>query len=110
MLGGLGALAIGALTAYLVKGQDASVQFAAGVGVIALNLFGLWGMVQAMTPGQPWTPLRIAGLIALFAHLPLFVVAAKWVQRPGGPGPAAFLLGGALVYCLAVGRVLSRPS
>lgn len=84
--------------------------FLAGVAVTLLNLFGMWGLVQAMTPGQTWTPLRLAGLGALLLHLPLFVLVAKWVQRPGGPGPAAFLLGGALVYCLAVGRVVSRPS
>lgn len=93
-----------------VKGPVGALEFATGEVVTLFNLFGMWGLTQAMTPGQTWTPLRLAGLMALFGHLPLFVLAAKWVQRPGGPGPAAFLVGGALVYCLAVGRVLSRPS
>lgn len=106
----VGVVALGTSVAWFAKGPVAGLQFACGAAATLFNLFGLWGLVQAMTPGQAWTPLRLAGLGALLMHLPVFIVLAKWVQRPGGPGPAAFLLGGALVYCLAVGRVLSRPS
>lgn len=103
------AVAVGA-GASLVFGQGLGLlSYGGGLACFASSLLGLWGLAQGLTPKEGRSPYWLIGLAALFLHLPAFVWVASAIQRAGGPGPACFLSGGALVYCFAVGWVLARP-
>ena len=110
LLSGFVALFVtGAIGTYVYGRLPALEGYALGVVLFAFSLCGLWGLTQAFVPKKRWSTLQLMGLGALFAHIPFFVLGAKAVQRLGGPGPGSFLVGGALVYCLAVTWMVTRP-
>lgn len=75
-----------------------------GVGVI-----GLRTAVKAMTLGTTGGWLAV---VVFLGKLPLFLLTAWASVKLGGPVPACFLIGGALVYLLLVGwgQATASPS
>jgi hypothetical protein len=83
---------------------------ALGVFATGFNTLALWGIVRLFGYAyQKGTPPRLGAsfaVIAFLIKLPLFIAFGVLAQRIGGPAPACFLLGLAMVYSCLVGWAL----
>jgi hypothetical protein len=96
-----------------VLAGDKGVKGAAlGLGATGFNILALWAIVRLLGYSfQKGSPPRLGAslsVIAFFIKLPLFIAFGVLAQRIGGPAPACFLAGLALVYSCLVGWALAQ--
>ncbi len=85
---------------------------ALGVFATGFNTVALWGVVRLLGYAfEQGSPPRIGASFAVLAFLiklPLFIAFGVLAQRIGGPAPACFLIGLAMVYSCLVGWALAQ--
>jgi len=83
-----------------------------GLSGSAFNLWALWAVIRLcgklITTQKPERRGTFIVVLAFFVKLPLFILVGTLSYRLGGPAPACFLVGVALVYSALVGWVLAR--